>query len=124
MMSIVGSAVLRLSAVDCPVMHDLWRTTVTATLPQAIAASDHPESTHGDQGGDSVLCRDLNSMDVILHQVGRDLLLNRRKDLHAAHRLQRLPQLHTHKKQCHTEPAVDSNRELPGCYLQAACHVG
>ncbi|KAL3153929.1 hypothetical protein ABBQ32_013491 [Trebouxia sp. C0010 RCD-2024] len=58
--------------------------------------------------------RELNSMDVILHQVGKDLLLTRRKDLHAAHRLQRLPQLPAREQQTCTQPTVDSNNEAAG----------
>lgn len=63
-------------------------------------------------------------MDVILHQVGKDLLLTRRKDLHAAHRLQRLPQLPAREQQTCTQPTVDSNNEAAGLRLHAACAAG
>lgn len=71
-----------------------------------------------------VLCRELNSMDVILHEVGEDLLLTRRKDLHAAHRLQHLPPLPAHEQQSHTEPMAEGNKESSGAplhLLQAQC---
>ena len=60
-------------------------------------------------------------MDAILHQVGKDLLLTRRKDLHAAHRLQRLPQLPAREQQSCTQPTVNSNKEAAGWHLHAAC---
>ena len=57
-------------------------------------------------------------MDAILHQVGKELLLTQRKELHAARRLQHLPQLLTRNQtsQPHGRPAVNSNTESPGFF--------
>lgn len=63
-------------------------------------------------------------MDDILHQVGKDLLLTRRKDLHAAHRLQRLPQLPAREQQTCTQPTVNTDREAAGLRLHVACEAG
>ena len=62
-------------------------------------------------------------MDVILYQAGKRQLLRRREDLHAAHRLQRLPHLQTHNNtlQSHRRPAANSDLKSPGLPLDAAC---
>ena len=68
-------------------------------------------------------CRELNSMDVVLYQAGKRQLLRRRQDLHAAHKLERLPHLQTREStlQSHRRPAANSDLQSPGLPLHPAC---
>ena len=70
-----------------------------------------------------VCCRELNSMDVILYQAGKQQLLRRREDLHAAHWLEGLPHLQARDTtlQSHRRPAAKSDLDSPG--LPSACCI-
>ena len=61
-------------------------------------------------------------MDVILYQAGKQQLLRRREDLHAAHRLEGLPHLQARNTtlQSHRRPAANSDLKSPGSSLHDA----